>query len=188
MIFDETKHPRDDEGKFTEKGGFRQNAGYDEIIAADKEAATYYASDEEEGRVQTPDEIDALYGEEFTGYKGQAAVDKLLKEKRGHVKAAFHREDMGDIDLLWGNDRLGLQHIILQRSKENKEGHVDEVISELAETIESGECRGKNDRGNFEFVRKNNDLVYFVIIAPEYHNYKMTYVITAYRRGKKKKK
>ena len=47
-------------------------------------------------------ELTTLLGEEFKGYKGQEAVNKLLQEKRGHVKGAFHREDMGDIDLLWG--------------------------------------------------------------------------------------
>lgn len=181
MIFDETKHPRDDEGKFTAKGEFRQNAGYDEIIAADKEADTYYTSDEEEGRVQTPDEIDALYGEEFTGYKGQAAVDKLLKEKRGHVKAAFHREDMGDIDLLWGNDYLGLQHIIKHREEQGI--NAIEFMKDLAEVIENADFIKKNNRGNFEFIYGRK----MVIIAPEYKGNKVTYLLTAYKTTIKKK-
>lgn len=179
MIFDETKHPRDDEGKFTQKGEFRQNAGYDEIIAADKEADTYYTSDEEEGRVQTPDEIDALYGEEFTGYKGQAAVDKLLKEKRGHVKAAFHREDMGDIDLLWGNDYLGLQHIIKHREEQGI--NAIEFMKDLAEVVEKGEFVRKNHNGTFEFWYQRR----MAIISPEYHGRKVTYLLTAYKRKKR---
>lgn len=175
MIFDETKHPRDTDGKFTEKGGFRQNAGYDEIIAADKEAATYYASDEEEGRVQTPDEIDALYGEEFTGYKGQAAVDKLLKEKRGHVKAAFYREDMGDIDLLWGNDFVGLQHVIKQRTAQNIDAQA--FMVDLAEVVEQGRFRQKTSRGDFEFVKDGK----LVVITASYHNRKLQLLLTAYK-------
>lgn len=179
MIFDETKHPRDDEGKFTAKGGFRQNAGYDEIIAADKEADTYYTSDEEEGRVQTPDEIDALYGEEFTGYKGQAAVDKLLKEKRGHVKAAFHREDMGDIDLLWGSDTVGLRHIILHRQEQGIEA--SQFLSNLAEVVEQGEFARKNNNGTFEFWLNGK----MAVVSPEYHGKRITFLLTAYRRRKK---
>lgn len=182
MIFDETKHPRDDEGKFTQKGGFRQNAGYDEIIAADKEADTYYASDEEEGRVQTPDEIDALYGEEFTGYKGQAAVDKLLKEKHGHVKAAFHREDMGDIDLLWGNDYLGLQHIIKHREEQGI--NAIEFMKDLAEVVEKGKFYKMGNNGTFEFWYNGKS----VVISPEYHKHKVTYLLTAYKKKLSKKR
>ena len=39
MKWQEDKHPRDDDGKFTEKGEgkqFRQNASYGEILKADK--------------------------------------------------------------------------------------------------------------------------------------------------------
>lgn len=34
--FDESKHPRDKEGKFTFKGGYRQNTGYGEILENDR--------------------------------------------------------------------------------------------------------------------------------------------------------
>lgn len=46
--FDESKHPRDDDGKFTDKGGgYRQNASYSEILGKDiqltkQEYARYY--------------------------------------------------------------------------------------------------------------------------------------------------
>lgn len=141
----------------------------------------------------TPEEIDRLYGEEFKGYKGQAAIDKLLKERRGHVKGAFHRDDMGDIDLVWGSDTAGLQHIIKQRSAERvdekgKSEHVNEILSNIAETIENGMCEGKNSRGNFEVFIDKGQCRYFSIIAPEYHKHKVTYVVTAYRRGKKKER
>lgn len=178
-MFDEQKHPRDDEGKFTDKTEFRQNTGYDEIIAADIEAGTYHASDEEEGRVQTPDEIDALYGEEFTGYKGQEAINKLLEERHGHIKAAFHREDMGDIDLVWGSDTVGLQHIIKQRKEQGV--NADEFMGELAEVVEKGEFIRKNENGTFEFWNNGK----MAVISPEYHGNKVTFLLTAYKRRKK---
>lgn len=34
--FDESKHPRDEKGKFTFKGGYRQNTGYGEILENDR--------------------------------------------------------------------------------------------------------------------------------------------------------
>ena len=122
--------------------------------------------------------LNALMGEEFKDVKGQAAIDKLMQEKRGHVKAAFHRDDIGDIDLLWGNDRLGLQHIIFQREKE-KEGHAREILSDLATAIEKGTFQKRNNRGNFEFKYGKS----YVVIAPEYHGNKITYLLTAYKRN-----
>jgi hypothetical protein len=55
-------------------------------------------------------------GPEYSGVKGQAAVEKLLKERQGHVKGAFHRDDTGDIILAWGDDNMGIQHIINHRN------------------------------------------------------------------------
>ena len=45
--FDESKHPRDEEGKFTFKGGYRQNTKYSEIIENDRrrEAVKKYSDD-----------------------------------------------------------------------------------------------------------------------------------------------
>ena len=91
--WDESKHPRDKDGKFGKGGDLSKKR---------------YPSKE------------GFYGEEFKGVKGKAAVDRLMKEKRGHVKGAFTRKDIGDIDLVWGNEGMGLAHII-KRRKETKQ-------------------------------------------------------------------
>lgn len=132
-----------------------------------------------EGRAEeytTPEEIDRLYGEEFKGYKGQAAIDKLLKEQRGHVKGAFHRDDMGDIDLLWGNDYLGLQHIIKHREEQGI--NAQQFLSDIAEVVESGSFLKMGGNGTFEFWYKGKS----VIISPEYQGNKVTYLLTAFKK------
>ena len=144
----------------------------------------YEKLDKEEDEASPQDELEELLGEEFKGYKGQEAISKLLQEKRGYVKGAFHRDDIGDIDLLWGNDRLGLRHIILQRRKEKeteeeKVRHVNELLSNLGEAIEKAHFKKKNNRGNFEFQFEKS----YIVIAPEYHGNQITYVLTAYKRN-----
>ncbi|EJE1490421.1 hypothetical protein M4S85_001501, partial [Campylobacter coli] len=61
------------------------------------------------------------FGENYTEYyhDGKGALQKLLIEKQGQVAGAFHRKDLGDIDLVWGEvtDKIkhkgyGLAHII----------------------------------------------------------------------------
>ncbi|WP_104753565.1 putative barnase/colicin E5 family endoribonuclease [Helicobacter salomonis] len=50
-------------------------------------------------------EPNPVFGEHFAEFelKGSQAVAKLLQERRGQVAGAFYREDLGYIDLVWGN-------------------------------------------------------------------------------------
>ncbi|GAA9106378.1 hypothetical protein BTM329_07270 [Helicobacter pylori] len=43
------------------------------------------------------------------------AINKLLETKKGFVVGAFHKEGLGDIDLVWGNKDYGLEHILKRR-------------------------------------------------------------------------
>lgn len=171
MTFDESKHPRDSDGKFTYG---KSNA--DKKREAVKKFSDTPAEDISAlGMEEHAEEISGLLGREYKGYKGQAAVDKLMQERKGHVKGAFHRDDIGDIDLLWGNDYLGLQHILRQREKQGIDG--TEFVKDLAEVVEKGTFRKKNDRGNFEFLHNGK----MVVIAPEFHGNKLTFLVTAYK-------
>lgn len=121
------------------------------------------------------EELDILLGEEFKGYKGQAAIDKLMQERHGYVKAAFHRDDIGDIDLLWGNGYVGLSHILRQREKQGINS--SEFIKDITSIVEDGRFRKKTIRGDFEFVKDGK----LVVIAIEYHGNKIQYLLTAYK-------
>lgn len=156
--WDESKHPRDAEGKFTYKQGSANSANTSEKA----------------------EDIYALLGPSFEGYKGQAAVDKLLQERQGHVKGAFHRADIGDIDLLWGNDRVGLQHILKRREEQGINGQ--EFVKDLAEVVENGMFRKKNEKGTFEFIYNRK----IAIISPELRGNKLTFLLTAYKTHSKK--
>lgn len=41
----------------------------------------------------------------------KAAINFLLRKKSGQVKGAWNVSGIGDIDIIWGNDHLGLKHI-----------------------------------------------------------------------------
>ena len=55
-----------------------------------------------------------VLGDEYDQFKGQSdkAIRFLLSKKNGVAKGALHHEGIGDIDLAWGNQRGGLEHII----------------------------------------------------------------------------
>ena len=174
-------------GRFVGKDAQSANDMKSELVQElpNEEFVVKNAQEDESPKFGSQEELDKFLGEEFKGYKGQAAIDKLLQEKRGHVKAAFHRDDIGVIDLVWGNDKAGIGHAIEQRMREkNGEAHAKDMLENLSEAVTRSVFDKQNKYGNFEFIYKKNRAEYFVIIAPEYNRNKITYVITSFRRGK----
>ncbi len=144
--WEESKHKRDKDGKFAKQSGI---SGKGSAKIAD------------------------ILGKEYTGVKGQAAVDLLMKEKQGYVKDAFIRKDIGGISLIWGNDDMGLQHII-KRRKETKQP-LGKLLSSLTEVIEKGELTfAKKGRFEINFKQKK------AIIEPKMNGEEFQFVFTAY--------
>lgn len=146
--WEENKHKRDKDGKFTKSG-------------SGKESSSSEAS------------LDSFLGEEFTDVKGQAAVDKLMQEKKGYVKDAFTRKDIGDIALIWGNDDIGLQHIIKRRKETGQ--NLGKLLSSMTEVIEKGELH-QDDKKDFVIRYKGKR----IIVEPKLFNKKLQFVMTAY--------
>ena len=151
--FREEDHPRDKDGQFTSKGNS--------------------AEDQPQSKITKE-----FLGEEFTGFKGKDAINKLLKEKRGYIRDAFSREDIGGITLVWGDKTVGLAHIIKQREKQNI--NIKDFLSDLSDVIEKGEFLRTNEKGRFEIKLDNK----FAIIEPEFTNKSLTFLLTAYKRRK----
>ena len=143
--FNPEKHPRDEEGKFSEK---------------------------EETNKESEDDAQKILGEEFKGYKGKDAIDKLLKEQKGYIKDAFKREDIGGITLLWGDDKMGLCHIIKRRQETGQ--NLNGLLTSLTETIEKGDL--SQDRSDIIIRYKGKR----VIIKLNVFNKKLTFLMTAY--------
>ena len=119
---------------------------------------------------------DALMGKEFTGVKGQAAIDKLLEEKQGHVKAAFHRKDIGDITVFYGDNTAGLSHIVSQRRMQGLDAK--KFASELGQTIERGKLGENANSTSRENVYYKNNVV---VITYELRGKETIAVLTAFR-------
>lgn len=151
--WNEEDHPRDDDGKFG-KGGGKAKEG------------------------KKSDNVSEFLGKEFTGVKGQEAVDLLMKEKQGHVKGAFTRKDIGDIDLVWGDESRGLCHILERRKypEEKKK----EFLSSLGNVIEKGSL-SLNKEGRFEVFYENK----IAVISPDFNgDKKIKFLLTAFKQRK----
>lgn len=100
--------------------------------------------------------ISEFYGPEIKGknLKGVRAIECLLRERKGHIKAAFHRDDIGDIDLCWGDTEAGLVHIVNHRIK-NKQDWRD-VMRNLSNVIDFGKLEKDRERKDSYAIRLND--------------------------------
>lgn len=106
--WEESKHPRDKEGKF--------GSGEGETEKADTSASS-------------------VFGESFSEFSGkpEKAIEKLMSEKTGYVPAAMHKEGIGDIDFVYGKGGTtgyGLAHVL--------EKHGEEVLKKIPSLIATG--------------------------------------------------
>ena len=101
-----------------------------------------------------------VFGNIYNQFKGKVkeAFDFLMKHKGGDLLGMFHRKDVGDIDLVWGDENGGLAHILHKHVGEGKSfANVDEAMSHIQNIIETG----KNDfeDGDKIVFRKGSELV-----------------------------
>ncbi|WJJ07507.1 DUF3519 domain-containing protein [Helicobacter pylori] len=102
-------------------------------------------------KLETPSE----WGHNYSEFKGDGlgAINKLLETKKGFVAGAFHKEGLGDIDLVWGTPKTkdsngyGLAHILERRiSNEMKKGlseteakeYASNIVKSIPEVLEKG--------------------------------------------------
>ena len=71
-------------------------------------------------------------------FVGKNAIDFLLDKQSGYIQSAFHKEGLGDIDLVWGDSNFGLKHILQERTKQWGEEKALRFISHLSENIQKG--------------------------------------------------
>ncbi len=122
---------------------------------AAKEEAEKRMDDEEPKPVGS-----GVFGNIYNQFKGKVkeAFDFLMKHKGGDLLGVFHRKDVGDIDLVWGDENGGLAHILNKHVGEGKSfANVDEAMSHIQNIIETG----KNDfeDGDKIVFRKGSELV-----------------------------
>ncbi|MGG7073205.1 DEAD/DEAH box helicase family protein [Campylobacter sp. 9BO] len=133
------------------------------------------------------DEIEARYNitpiKEFgTNYAefyhdGVGAVNKLLAEKNGQVAGAFYKEGLGDIDLVWGDDKIGLNKILSKHADDFKEfGGVGKGLDEI---VNNGEVVSKN--GVETIILNKNDKIFKIGLSKGWNDEgKNDWIITAY--------
>ncbi|EAK5585136.1 TPA: hypothetical protein SCQ77_001463 [Campylobacter lari] len=125
------------------------------------------------------------FGKNYAEYyhDGKGALQKLLIEKQGQVAGAFHRKDLGDIDLVWGDGNFGLSHIVNRREEDFIKQGLNKIeaknkalnfIKEIENIINNGNVKKGNNRA---FIDTKNSRV---MVALDYKGKDKKWIITAY--------
>ena len=121
-----------------------------EEAESDKEEAEKRMNDEEPKPVGS-----GVFGNIYNQFKGKVkeAFDFLMKHKGGDLLGVFHRKDVGDIDLVWGDHGGGLAHIIRRHIiEQNDFKNVDEIQKVIDDVIRNGLIvRENKDKINIEY-------------------------------------
>ncbi|KAA6502482.1 DUF3519 domain-containing protein, partial [Helicobacter pylori] len=119
------------------------------------EAVKDMQKESEKGIKKQKFEAPSEWGENYSEFKGDGlgAINKLLETRKGFVAGAFHKEGLGDIDLVWGTPKTkdsngyGLAHILEKREKQYKrlgltneqaKERTKELLKQIPEVIEKG--------------------------------------------------
>ncbi|EAK0830763.1 hypothetical protein A0X03_07880 [Campylobacter fetus] len=101
---------------------------------------------EKEANITPIKEFGTNYAEFY--HDGSNAIKKLLIEKQGQVAGAFEKEGLGDIDLVWGDDKIGLNKILSKHLDDFSEfegvSKYDKLNNALNEIISAGKLVDKN--------------------------------------------
>ena len=171
MNFDESKVNRDELGRFAEKSTSELRKS--QIIEVEEDNKVEVKSAKRKAKSK-----EEFFGKEHKGVKGMAAVEKLLQEQNGHVKAAFYRKEVGDIDLPWGDESGGLAHVIKRRDEKRADGVGTisgiEMVKKIPDIVENG-VFSMDDIGRLKIEKDG----FRVGIAPAYLGEKVNWVVTA---------
>jgi len=105
--------------------------------------------------------------DQFRG-KAREAFYFLKSKKEGYLKGVFHRDDIGDIDLVWGDapndyNGKGLAHIIRKHiQKFGDFNDLDDAIATISDVINNGESYNNSRDARLVNIEKGD---YRVVVA-----------------------
>ena len=119
-----------------------------------------------------------VFGDIYNQFKGKAkeAFNFLISRKSGDLTGVFHRNEIGDIDLVWGDKNGGLEHILEKHINDKDFKTQEEMIGVIDDTINNGEIV-KSDQYHHEIVKDG----YIVSLRKDYDGVKKNWVVTSFK-------
>ncbi len=145
----------------------KKNGGKPDLLdAADtvvmREKTGFGETQFSDGKSNEPKPIGrSLFGDVYNQFKGKViqAVQFLANHESGDLLGVFHRKDIGDIDMVWGDEGGGLCHILYKHVNDKDFPTVKELASRLEDIINNGKVDDKHSNADKLVLAKDGYLV-----------------------------
>lgn len=81
------------------------------------------------------------FGKNYSEYENnpRGAIEILLKKRKGQVIGAYEKSGLGKIDIIWGNNEKGLQHIRKRHFiDQNDFQSLEDMTNQIVDVLENG--------------------------------------------------
>ena len=139
------------------------------------------------------------FGNIYNQFKGKVkeAFNFLMRHKSGDLLGVFHRDDVGDIDLVWGDRKTnqGLDHIIDKHIEQHHDfTSVEDAMEKINDIINNGTINEKKSKWDKVVIEKDGMAVVIRknvrdnkgIVLDENKNWIVTAFDGNYKQGEKK--
>lgn len=125
---------------------------------------------------------------EFAG-KPKEAIDFLLKERNGQVIGAIEREDLGKIDIVWGDKSKGLRHIKKRHLiEQNDFKSYEDIVNKISDILKNGKLGKFYENGTKVNLYKGDWQVTLVksVVYDQNDNFRDKFwILTSYNKAVK---
>lgn len=103
----------------------------------------------------------STFGSVYNQFKGKVlqAVKFLVNHESGDLLGVFHRNDIGDIDMVWGDEGGGLCHILNKHINDKDFPTVKDLVSRIEDIINKGEVDKRHSNADKLVLVKDGYLV-----------------------------
>ncbi|MCL1606696.1 MULTISPECIES: LPD38 domain-containing protein [Mediterranea] len=103
----------------------------------------------------------SIFGNVYNQFKGKVlqAVKFLVNHESGDLLGVFHRNDIGDIDMVWGDEGGGLCHILNKHVNDKDFPSVKDLVSRIEDIINKGEIDERHSNTDKLVLVKDGYLV-----------------------------
>ena len=136
---------------------------------------------ERENNIVPIKEFGTNYAEFY--HDGKGAIDKLLTERDGQVAGAFYRKELGDIDIVWGNEQIGLNKILAKHKADFDD--FGGVANGLKKIIDDGKLISENGI-NTIWLKKGDEYFLTGLSKGFLGNGENNWIVTSYKKTKGK--
>ena len=103
----------------------------------------------------------STFGSVYNQFKGKVlqAVKFLVNHENGDLLGVFHRNDVGDIDMVWGDEGGGLCHILNKHNNDKDFPTIKDLVSRIEDIINKGEVDERHSNADKLVLVKDGYLV-----------------------------